>query len=151
MWGKPPKYHKTKVTPKDGAKLIVVSAKTAEIKEQLDNLKATIAKAFETRRRFWFHTPLEGAYALYVEWKDDGKPKTNAKAAAALFGIKREESAHPLSTIIKIVTPKGVDTRRWVDGLRFAYKQGIAPKDLVAFLKANGGIAGCARKFRAEG
>jgi hypothetical protein len=147
-WGKPPKYHKTKVMPKDADKLIAVSAKS-EIKDKLDKLKATVAKAFETRRRFWFHTLLEGAYALDVEWKAVGKK--NAKAAADLFGVKREKGAHPLSTIIKIVTPKGVDTRRWVDGLQFAYQQGIAPKDLVAFLKANGGIAGCARKFRTKG
>lgn len=150
-WGKPPKYHKTKVTPKDAAKSIAVSAKKAEIKDELDNLKATVAKAFETRRRFWFYTALEGIYALYVEWKDVRESKTNATIAAEVFGVKCENGAHPLSSIIKIVTQKGVDTRRWVNGLRFAYKQGIAPKDLVAFLKANGGIAGCARKFRTKG
>src|SRR5439155_18000612 len=103
--------------------------KIDEIKRELDNLKALVAKAFKTRKRFWFHTELEGAYALFCEWKGVRKSKKNAKAAAALFGIKRENGAHPLSTIIKIVTPKGVDTRRWVKGLRFAYKQGIAPKD----------------------
>jgi hypothetical protein len=48
------------------------------------------------------------------------------------------------------VTPTGVDTRRWVDGLRFARKQGVAPKDLVPFLKANGGISGCERQFDAQ-
>jgi hypothetical protein len=67
-----------------------------------------------------------------------------------LFGVKRENGAHPLGVIIKSVTPDGVDTRRWVNGLRFAYQQGIAPKDLVGFLNANGGIAGCARKFRTK-
>ena len=87
---------------------------------------------------------------MYIEWKDGGNSKKNAKVAATLFGVKRAIGDHPLGTIIKILTPDGVDTRGWVNGLRFAYKQGIAPKDLVAFLKANGGIAGCARKFRAE-
>jgi hypothetical protein len=49
--------------------------------------------------------------------------------------------------IIKIVAPPGVDTRRWVDGLLFAYNAGVLPKNLIACLKANGGIAGCARRL----
>ena len=121
----------------------------SEIKAKLDELKAAIQQAFDTHRRFWFQTALEGAYAIYVEWKDLGKSKKAAKVAAALFGVKIKDGAHPLSVIFKIVTPTGVDTRRWVDGLRFARKQGVAPKDLVPFLKANGGISGCADKFHA--
>ena len=121
----------------------------SEIEAKLDELKAAIQQAFDTHRRFWFYSVLKGVYALYGEWKDVRQSKKNAKDAAALFGIKLENGAHPLTTIIKIVTPGGVDTRRWVDGLRFARKQGVAPKDLLAFLKANGGIAGCAHKFHA--
>ena len=122
----------------------------SEIKAKLDELKAAIQQAFDTHRRFWFQTALEGAYAIYVEWKDLGKSKKAAKVAAALFGVKIKDGAHPLSVIIKIVTPTGVDTRRWVDGLRFARKQGVAPKGLVPFLKANGGISGCERQFHAQ-
>jgi hypothetical protein len=88
--------------------------------------------------------------ALYIEWKDARESKKNAKIAAAVFGVARAIDDHPLTTIVKVVTPQGVDTRRWVDGLLYAYKQGIAPKDLVGFLDANGGIAGCARKFRTK-
>jgi hypothetical protein len=121
----------------------------SEIKAKLDELKAAIQQAFDTHRRFWFETALEGAYAIYVEWKDLGKAKKNAKVAAALFGVKIKDGAHPLEVIIKIVTPPGADKLRWVKGLRYAFKQGVAPKDLLAFLKANGSIAGCARKFRA--
>jgi len=122
----------------------------SEIKAKLDELKAAIQQAFDTHRRFWFQTALEGAYAIYVEWKDLGKSKKAAKVAAALFGVKIKDGAHPLSVIFKIVTPTGVDTRRWVDGLRFARKQGVAPKDLVPFLKAKGGISGCERQFDAQ-
>src|ERR1700730_3329686 len=135
-WGKPHKEKKSKAQSQKGE---------SEIKAKLDELKAAVQKAFDTHRRFWFQTALEGAYAIYVEWKDLGKSKKNAKVAAALFGVKRENGAHPLSTIIKIVTPSTVDTRRWVKGLRFARKQGVVPKELLASLKANGGISGCAR------
>jgi hypothetical protein len=121
----------------------------SEIKRKLDELKAAIQQAFDTHSRFWFYTLLEGAYALYDEWRAVRHSKKNAKKAARLFGVKVKKDAHPLSVIIKIVAPGGVDSRRWVDGLRFARKQGVAPKDLTAFLKANGGIAGCARKFHA--
>ena len=139
-WGKPHKEKKSKAQSQKGE---------SEIKAKLDELKAAVQKAFDTHRRFWFQTALEGAYAIYVEWKDLGKSKKNAKVAAALFGVKRENGAHPLSTIIKIVTPSTVDTRRWVKGLRFARKQGVVPKELLASLKANGGISGCARQFDA--
>jgi hypothetical protein len=116
----------------------------SKIKCKLDALKVATQKAFDTHRRFWLYTALKGVYALYIEWKDVGESKKNAKKAARLFGVKIKDDTHPLS-----VMPAGVDTRRWVNGLRFARKKGVAPKDLVAFLKANGGIAGCARKFHA--
>ena len=82
--GKPQKYHKTKVTPKGTAKFIV----TGEIKRDIELLKASVLKAFEARGRFWFQAALEGAYALYVAWRDVGKSKKNAKNAARLFGVK---------------------------------------------------------------
>jgi hypothetical protein len=122
----------------------------SEIKAKLDELKAAIQQAFDTHRRFWFQTALEGAYGLYVEWKDVRKSKKNAKTAAALFGVTRNNNAHPLTVSVKIVTPNGVDTRRWVNGLRFAHSEGVAPEGLVSFLKAKGGIAGCARQFHAS-
>jgi hypothetical protein len=123
----------------------------SEIKAKLKALKAAIQQAFDSRSRFWFYTLLECAYALYDEWRAVHHSKKNAKKAARLFGLKIKDGAHPLPAIIKVLTPTGVDTRRWADGLRFARKKGVAPKDLTSFLKANGGIAGCARQFHAQG
>jgi hypothetical protein len=143
------KFEKKKDQRKSAPVAAAVQPTKDEIKREIELLKAAVQKAYGARGRFWFQTALEGAYAIYVEWKDLGKSKKAAKVAAALFGVKIKDGAHPLSVIIKIVTPTGVDTRRWVDGLRFARKQGVAPKDLVPFLKANGGISGCADKFHA--
>src|SRR6266480_4916771 len=106
-----------KLPDKTGA---LVTTTAPEIKRELDGLRESAHKAFETRRRFWSYTALEGAYALYLELKEDGNPKKNAKAAAALFGVKRKNGDRALSTIIKIVTPKGVDARDWVKALRYA-------------------------------
>jgi hypothetical protein len=122
----------------------------SDIKGELEAIRTAAQKAFDTHRRFWFHTPLEGAYALYDKWKAVRHSKKNAKQAARLFDIKMKKGAHPLEVIIKIVTPRGADKRRWVDGLLFAYNEGVAPKDLVKFLKANGGISGCERQFHAQ-
>ena len=121
----------------------------SEIKAKLEALKAMAQKAFDSHRRFWFHDLLKGAYSTYVVWRADRHSKKNAKKAARLFEIKIKKGAHPLEVIIEIVTPAGVDTRRWLDGLLFAYNAGVAPKNLVAFLMENGGIAGCARLQRA--
>jgi hypothetical protein len=145
------KFEKKKDQRKSAPVAAAVQPTKDEIKREIELLKAAVQKAYAARGRFWFHAALEGSYSLYVAWKDLGKSKKAAKVAAALFGVKIKDGAHPLSVIIKIVTPTGVDTRRWLDGLRFARKQGVAPKDLVPFLKANGGIAGCARQFHAQG
>jgi hypothetical protein len=144
------KFEKKKDQRKSAPVASAVRPTKDEIKREIELLKAAVQKAFETHRRFWFYSALKGVYALYVEWKDVRQSKRNAKDAAGLFGIKLENGAHPLSTIIKLVTPGGVDTRRWTDGLRFARKKGVAPKDLLAFLKANGGISGCERQFHAQ-
>jgi hypothetical protein len=122
------------------------TSKKEGIKRELEAVKAMAQKAFGSHRRFWFHTLLEGAYALYGKWRAVRHSQKNAKTGARLFGVKAKKGAHPLDIIIKIVTPPGVDTRRWVEGLLFAYNEGVAPKGLVAFLKTNGGIAGCAHK-----
>jgi hypothetical protein len=141
-WGKPHKEKKSKAQSQMGE---------SEIKAKLDALKATIQRAFDSRSRFWFYNLLACAYALYDEWRAVRHSKKNAKKAARSFGLKIKDGAHPLTAIIKVLTPTGVDARRWTDGLRFARKKGVAPKDLTAFLKANGGIAGCARQFHAQG
>jgi hypothetical protein len=118
----------------------------AEIKRELKEVKAAAQKHFDSHRRFWSYFLLQGVYDTYVGWKTDGHSRKNAKLAARVFGIKVNISVDPLDVIIKIVTPAGVDTRRWASALRFAYKAGVTPKDLIKFVKENGGIAGCARR-----
>jgi hypothetical protein len=124
------------------------SSTAAKIKHELEAVKATAQEAFDSHRRFWPYTLLEGTYGTYFGWKAVRHSKKNAKKAARLFGIKVKSAAHPLDVIIQIVSPAGADTRRWVDALLFAYNKRVARKDLVKFLKANGGIAGCAHRQR---
>jgi hypothetical protein len=119
-----------------------------EIKAQLKAAMANAQREFESRRRFWFHTALEEAYRIYGEWRAINCSKKNAKKAARLFGLKMKKGTHPLKVIVNILTPAGVDKRRWVDGLLLARKESVAPKDLVKFVKENGGIAGCAQRQR---
>ena len=124
----------------------VTSSTAAKIKHELEAVKSKAQKAFDSHRRFWTYTLLEGAFGTYFGWKEVRRSRKNAKKAARLFGINVNSAADPLDVIIEIVTPPGVDTRRWVDALLFAYSKRVAPKDLVKFLKANGGIAGCAHQ-----
>src|SRR5260370_6449855 len=85
----------------------------SEIKAKLEASKAIIQRAFDSRSRFWFYTLLECASALYDEWRAVRHSKKNAKKAARSFGLKIKDGAHPLTAIIKVLTPTGVDTRRW--------------------------------------
>jgi hypothetical protein len=85
--------------------------KETDIKGKLEALKAKAQKAFDSHSRFWLYTALELAYALYDEWKAVRRSKANANKAAALFGLKVKEGAHPLAAIIMIVTPTGNERR----------------------------------------
>lgn len=143
------KFHIKSDQRKSAPVVTAMSSTEAKIKAELEAVKAAAQKAFDSHRRFWLHVPLQGAYSIFDVWRADRHSKKNAKKAARLFNIKMKNGAHPLEVIVKIVTPRGADKRRWVDGLLFAYNEGVAPKDLVKFLKANGGIAGCANKFHA--
>jgi hypothetical protein len=134
-WGKP---HKSNDKPID----------ETGIKAQLEAVKEAAQKAFDSHRRFWSYTLLEGAYGVYFRWKAVRHSKKNGKKAARLFEVNVNSAAHPLEVIIEIVAPPGVDTRRWVDALLFAYSKRAVPKDLVKFFKANGGPAGCAHRQR---
>src|SRR5262245_32277841 len=128
----------------------VKSSKTAKIKHELESARAKVQRAFDSHRRFWFHTVLEEAYTIYREWHAASCSKKNAKKAARLFGLKIKKGTHPLKRILDVLTPAGVDKRRWVDGLLLAHNAGVAPKDLLKFVKSKGGIAGCARRQRSQ-
>jgi hypothetical protein len=45
-----------------------------------------------------------------------------------------------VAAIMKLAVSGG-QTRHWLDGLLFAYTAGVAPKNVVTFLRKNGGIA----------
>jgi hypothetical protein len=146
-WGKSHKEKKS--TLKSSITGQAASAGERDIKGELEAAKVAAQKAFDSHRRFWFHDVLKDAYSIYIDWKEGRQSKKNAKRAASFYGVKIKKGAHPLAAIIKIVTPTGVDTRRWVDGLRYALKNGIPPNELITFLKEHGGIAGCARRLHA--
>jgi hypothetical protein len=148
-WTKTANFQMKRHKRKSARVAAVMSSTEAKIKQELEAVKATVQEAFDSHRRFWPYTALQDAYGVYFRWKAVSHSKKNAKKAARLFGINVNSAAHPLEVIIEIVTPPGVDTRRWVDALLFAYSKRVAPEDLVKFLKENGGIAGCARRQRA--
>lgn len=127
---------------------IMAVASKLEIKRELDRIRESALEAFESRRRFWFYPMLNDVYAFFAKWKKVRRSKKCAKIAARLFGV--DLGNDPLRVFIDAVAPDRVNNKtrtRWAVGLCNVWKQGVSPRDIDDFFKANGGIAGCARRF----
>jgi hypothetical protein len=58
----------------------------------------------------------------------------------AVSGGQKRTPARPAARV-RVSNQPARDTRHWLDGLLFAYTAGVAPKNVVTFLRKNGGIA----------
>jgi hypothetical protein len=106
--------------------------------------------AFAARSRFAFYDYLAAVFELYVQLRRRNQAKPSARRIAKLFGLREQDRAHPIMTIIDATSTADIKTKsRWSRALRYAWRERSACSDLATFLRDNGGPAGCADQFAA--
>jgi hypothetical protein len=108
-----------------------------QLRKTLDDLRGLERKCFAARNRFAFYDYLAAVFELYVQLRLRNQAKPLARRIAKLFGLRRQNRTHPIRTIIDATSTK------------YAWRERKTWKDLDAFLRENGGPAGCARQFAA--
>ena len=102
-----------------------------QLRKTIDDLRELERKCCASRSRFAFYDYLAAVFELYVQ-------------------LKRTKQANPIRVIIDATSTADLKTRsRWSRALRYAWYELRTSTDFVAFLRENGGPAGCARQFAA--
>ena len=120
------------------------------LRQRISELKKLERQCFASRNRFAFYLYLAAVYEFYVELKQANGIANSVRQMAKLFNLDGRQHAHPIRVIIDASSDAGNKTQnRWVRALRFAWRQRQRWSDLEAFLRENGGPAGCASQFAA--
>jgi hypothetical protein len=121
-----------------------------QLRKTIDDLRELERKCFASRRRFAFYFYLAAVFELYVQLRRRNQAKPSARRIAKLSGVRKQNRTHPIRTIIDATSTADNKTRsRWSRALRYAWRERKTWTDLDAFLRENGGPAGCARQFSA--
>ena len=120
------------------------------LRRRIFDLKKREAECFASRNRFAFYRYLAAIYAFYAELRQTDKTEEATRRVAELFNLDSRQHAHPIRVIIDASSQAaGASKQRWVRALRFAWRKRQRWSDLEAFLRSNGGPAGCASQFAA--
>jgi hypothetical protein len=121
-----------------------------QLRKTLDDLRELERKCFASRSRFAFYDYLAAVFELYVQLRRTRQAKKSARLIAKLFGLRKQNGTHPIRVIIDATSTTDLKSRsRWTRALRYAWRERRTWTDLDAFLRENGGPAGCARQFAA--
>jgi hypothetical protein len=120
------------------------------LRKTIDDLRRLERKCFASRSRFAFYDYLAAVFEFYVQLRRRNRAKPLAKRIAKLFGLRKQNGTHPIRVIIDATSTADLKTRsRWTRALKYAWRECKTWKDLDAFLRENGGPAGCADQFAA--
>jgi len=97
--------------------------------------------------RFEIYGYLEAVYSVYVEWRRLKTAKRSARALADELNVVRRKRITPIRILIEATLPRAhfKQKSRWVRALEYIYSRDVSPSDFSNFIRARGGLAGCAR------
>jgi hypothetical protein len=103
-------------------------------------------RAAKSRSKFGQYRYLGSVFRAYVFFSDNNLLNHLAIIAPAELMTPVRAGSHPIRIIID-ASCNQPDLRmrsRWTRALEFAVARKVTPNDLPRFIKANGGVAGCA-------
>ncbi|UGY21033.1 MULTISPECIES: hypothetical protein [Bradyrhizobium] len=119
-----------------------------QIRAQLDQVRKVAKKVARSEKRFADYRYLRAVYRTLHTLGDANLLPILARAVRQEYSIPKRAGTHALRTIIDATATTASDLRtrsRWARALEWALDAEVRPKHLIWFLKANSGIAGCAR------
>ena len=120
--------------------------KNSEIERELKQVILVGREAHSSRRQLAAYDYLGSVLRLFGRWDRRGLARKRSRKAAKLSGLQIRGDTSPIRILIDCTAHKAdrKQRSRWSRCLEFAVSKNIAAGELKSFLRANGGIAGCA-------
>jgi hypothetical protein len=118
-----------------------------ELAAAIQSVKEAAARLNKRVGRFEIYSFLKSIYRVYMRWKDRRVARRSARLLAQELSISRRKGTSPLRVLIEATFP-GADPRqksRWVRALEYLVSEDVPTREFKRFIRANGGLAGCAR------
>jgi hypothetical protein len=121
-----------------------------QLRKTIDDLRRLERKCFAARSRCAFYDYLAAVFEVYVQLRRRNQARSLARRIAELFGLRKQNGIHCIRAIIDATSTADLKTKsRWTRALKYSWRERKTWKDLDAFLRENGGPAGCADQFAA--
>jgi hypothetical protein len=118
-----------------------------ELKATLKELRAAGQQLRRTRSRFAPYAFLQHVYHIYHRWLAQGGINRRKAKLMRLAEQNVRKANHLLRALIEVANGslEAKTASRWTRALEYALSEDVKPHGLSDFLRAKGGIAGCAR------
>ena len=82
-----------------------------------------------------------------MRWKDRKIARRSARALAEELAIPRRKGTSPIRVLVEATLPNAElkQKSRWVRALEYLASEDVPTREFKRFIRANGGLAGCAR------
>jgi hypothetical protein len=120
---------------------------STELAAMIRPAKETAARLKRRGGRFEMYDLLEQVYRVYFDWKRRKIAKRSARTLADEINIVRRKGMSPIRVLIEAALPNAdlKQKSRWVRALEYVYSEKVSPPQFRKFVRANGGLVGCAR------
>ena len=133
------------------------TAHAAHSADQRDHFKNALTKICEawddfqtSRDRNAVYRYLRSVYSVVTRCRSRRQIRRLVRRAYDFAGLAFDKTADSFTTVIRCTSEKSLDHRtvsKWSRALRYAAYRKRAPRMLVAFMKAAGGINACASGY----
>jgi hypothetical protein len=118
------------------------------IKDELAEVAAAFDKMQKTRARDAIYDYLQAVRALVHVWERRGRADRKARRALRLRRLKAAKYPEPYAALIACTSRADIKARsKWARALQYVASCPPSEKSLKEFMKAEGGINGCASLF----
>jgi hypothetical protein len=110
-------------------------------------LRSAAREAGQGEGRFEIYKFLRAVHRVHIGWQQRRIAKTSARALAADLAITLRRGMSPIRILIEAAQPNAdfKQKSRWVRALEHASSENVPVKQFRKFVRANGGLARCAR------
>ena len=117
-----------------------------KIVARIRKVREAASKATQSKRRFADYRYLRSVLRAYRYFEDQQLMTHLVETAPSVLMTPVRAGCHPLRVIIDAtcIQPDLRLRSRWTRSLQFALSENVDPEELMRFLSANNGVAGCA-------
>lgn len=117
-----------------------------KIVARIKKVRRAAEKAARSKRRFAHYRYLRAVLSAYRFFEENDLLHHLVEIAPSVLKTSVRKKWHPLRVVLEATcdSPDYKVRSKWTRALEYAVAEKVDPKDLTQFIRAHGGIAGCA-------